>query len=140
MPKLEFFIVCESVSIDVESGKISLFNVIEDIFTDALPDYVNINAVGLWNVEPEDAGKDYQASLRITPPGLAEGPVFPMNLTRGRLRYRAVFAVRNIPLNQPGRLVVEAMMNGEHVASHTVIVHPAGALVSDEEGPYRPYP
>lgn len=31
MPKLEYLLVCESVSVDRETNRISLFNVIEDI-------------------------------------------------------------------------------------------------------------
>ena len=33
MAKLEFFLVCESVSTDRETNRVSLFNVIEDIST-----------------------------------------------------------------------------------------------------------
>ncbi len=30
MPKLEYFLICESVSVDQDTNRLSLFNVLED--------------------------------------------------------------------------------------------------------------
>ncbi|HWE36574.1 MAG TPA: hypothetical protein VG406_08410 [Isosphaeraceae bacterium] len=133
MATLEYFIVCESTSVDAATGRISLFHVIEDLFPDHFP-YVlpRVEAVSLWNLEAEDDGKDFQVLLRITPPGLRVAD-FPMNLSRGRSRYRAVLAVERIPLPQPGTLSFEVLLNGRHQASHTVTVQATGALVAGED-------
>ena len=54
-----------------------------------------------------------------------------MNFSRGRRRYRAVQTVMNIPLDQPGDLQFEVILNGQHVAIHTVVVHPADVREPD---------
>ena len=63
MPRLEYFIVCESTSVDAGNDSISLFHVLEDIFPDTFP-YVlhRAEAVSLWNLDNEDRDTDFQAT------------------------------------------------------------------------------
>jgi hypothetical protein len=134
MAKLEYFIVCESTSVDAENNRISLFHVLEDIFPDQFPYFLpRIEAVSLWNLDPEDKDTDFQAALEIRLPGVSEGVKFPMNLSRGRMRYRAALAVGNIPLSRPGELSFEVTLNGTHGATHIVTVHDTQALKASED-------
>jgi len=129
MARLEYFIVCESTSVDAETNRISLFHVLEDVFPEIIPGVLpRIEAVSLWNLEAEDAVRDFQVALRINLPGVAVGPTFEMNLTRGRRRYRAALAIENIPLERVGPLLFEVLLNGNHIAGHTVTIHEMGAL------------
>jgi hypothetical protein len=132
MPHLEYFLVCESVSVDSESNNISLFNVLDDLYPDKLQ-YVLPKALGVstWNLGPEDEGRDYQTILRVILPHDANASsdevnseAFPMNLVRTPHRSRAIQGVLNIPLLRTGDLVFEVLLNGERCASHTVTVHP----------------
>ena len=50
-----------------------------------------------------------------------------MNLSRGRLRYRSIQGLLEIPLLEPGELRFEVLLNGTHGASHVVTVHRQGA-------------
>ena len=134
MAKLEYFIVCESTSVDAASNRISLFHVLEDIFPDQYPYLLpRIEAVSLWNLDPEDANTDFQATLEIRIPGQSQAVGFPMNLSKGSMRYRAALEVTSIPLLCSGELRLEVKLNGMHGATHIVKVHDTPALKTSED-------
>jgi hypothetical protein len=139
MARLEYFIVCATTSIDVQTNSISLFNVLDDVFLDdnagLLP---SLEAVCLWHLDPEDEGVDYQAKLRITLPD-GTGSDFRMNLARAprRNRLRAIQGIRMIPLEGPGEIRLEILLNDQHEASHTISVHAARSIDSGEVMPYE---
>ncbi len=134
MAKLEYFIVCESTSVDAENNRISLFHVLEDIFPDGFP-YVlpRIEAVSLWNLDPQDADTDFQVTLEVYLPGNPAGVLIPMNLSKGVRRCRAAVALMNIPLDRSGELRFEVKLNGLRGATHIVSVHDTPTLKSGED-------
>jgi hypothetical protein len=134
MAKLEYFIVCERTSVDVETNSISLFHVLEDLFPDEFPYTLpRLEAVSLWILGPGDEETDFQATLKVFLPGEETGVPFPMNLSKGRMRYRTVLVVLDIPLNKPGELKIEVLLNNVHAADHTVTVHDIGTPKVGEE-------
>jgi hypothetical protein len=128
MPKLEYFLVCESVSTDRETNRVSLFNIIEEVQLSAAPGsgYIiaQFVAVACWNRMPADEGKDYQATLRIHSPG-EESIDFPLNFQMERPRHRLTFRFQGLPAVRPGDLRFELLVNGQHTADHIVTVHAA---------------
>lgn len=133
MPKLEYFLVCESVSVDRETNRISLFNVIEDIYKVkpgsevSSPLVVNFVAVSCWNREEGDEDKDFQAILRIHLPPTDDGSApehkelplnFRMQSRRQRLLMRLVAPV--LPPAHEGKLKFELLLNGSHCAEHEI--------------------
>ncbi len=126
MARLEYFLVCRSVSTDVDTNEITLSGVIEDVFL--VPDEVviipKVVAVSSWTLSPGDLETDFQTILVISRPGETTGKPFPMNLSKGRRRYRTIQGVLSIPLDQPGDLKFQVLLNGEPQATHTVTVHP----------------
>ncbi len=126
MPKLEYFLVCESVSTDQETNRVSLFNVLEDIhiLPAGQPGVIlaQLVAVSCWNREPGDEEKDFQATLRIHSPGSSEPKEFPMNFRMDRPRYRLSLRIQGVPNLEPGQLRFELLLNQDHVAWHTVNV------------------
>jgi hypothetical protein len=134
MATLEYFIVCESTSVDAENNQISMFHVLDDIFPDKLPFILpRADAVCLWNLGPDDEGTDFQATLTISPPGAVKPAEFRMNLSRGHMRYRAAVSVTSIPLLIPGELRFEVKLNGAHGATHIVRIHEAAAVKASED-------
>ncbi len=131
MPTLEYFVVCRSVSTDLNTDEITLSNVIEDVYLQDREVIVLPRAVAVcsWNIEEGDS-TDYQVLLRITVPGQLPIP-FAVNLEKGRFRHRAVIAVHGIPAGIPGIMTFEMLLNGRHEATHRVIVHPPGARILD---------
>lgn len=143
MPRLEYFLVCESTSIDVETNRISLFNVIEELHLapqgaparqPAIP-VSQCVAVACWNQEPDDEEQDYQETVRICPPGQGQNRDFHVNFSmqgQGR-RHRVTLRLQGIPQLEPGELRFELLLNGDYVASHTIDIHqPPGEPVAPQ--------
>lgn len=125
MAKLEYFLVCEGVSIDQESNRASLFNVLEEMSSKKFPaTIVKIIAISAWNKEPEDEGIDYQVMLRVVVPGDSAPQEFPTNMLITKPRHRLVTTIVGIRVPDPGDVVFEILLNGKHIASHTVSVLP----------------
>jgi hypothetical protein len=139
MPRLEYFIVCRSVSADIDNDEITLSHVVEDLFLEeeGIPAFLpKIMAVSSWEISQEELTTDYQAVLRISVPGSTAPKDFAMNLARGRRRHRAIQGILQIPLTQPGDLRFEVLLNANHQATHVVTVHPPGIERIAEIGPY----
>lgn len=120
---LEYFVVTESVSIDRDTNRVSLFNVVEEVVASPVP--LPVVAVSGWNLSAEEQrGSDLQAGVRITKPGGQTLGPFPVNFTGRTFRHRIVhrFAV---PFDEPGEWLFEILMNGRREASHRITVHPA---------------
>ena len=133
MARLEYFIVCESTSVDVENNRISFFHVLEDIYPDQFPYLIpRLDAVSLWNLSPDDQGTDFQAMVAIRLPGIERVVEIPMNLSRGYMRHRAAVTITGIPISRPGELVFEVKLNGAHGATHIVYIHDTPALDAGE--------
>ena len=102
----------------------SFINVLEDISPDSFPCVIpRAFGISLWNFEPEEENLDYQANLVVKVPGKSNVN-FPMNLSRGSHRCRAIQGVLEIPVDAPGVVEFEVLLNGAHGASHKVRVHP----------------
>ena len=127
MPKLEYFVVADSVSIDQSTNEVSVFNIWEEINTDDLPTIVPRGAaITLWNAEPGDAGRDFQSMLVIR---LPDGAVLqsPANFTMSTPRHRVTQRFVALPVTTEGEIVFSVMLNGELKATHTVSVRRVGS-------------
>ena len=128
IPKLEYFVVCESISIDRETNRVSLFNIVEDIqpMGPATPGPIvaQFVAVSCWIRQPGDEGRDFQVIHRIHTSD-EEHKDFPMNFRMEGPRQRLLLRIQGVPPVRTGSLRFELLLNGEHVADHVVTVHPA---------------
>lgn len=126
MARLEFFVVSESVSVDQQTNRLSLFNVLEQVastnFPSALPSAV---AVSMWMAEGGDDVRDFQCTLRITLPN-GSPYEFASNFKFRASRHRVIQRVEGFPLNEPGVLRFEVLLNGEYAASHEVDISRMG--------------
>lgn len=126
MPKLEYFVVCESISVDRETNRVSLFNIVEDIqpLTKGENGHIiaQMVAISAWNREPGDEDKDFQLIVRIHAPG-DDPHDFPLNFRMDRPRHRLLLRLQGVPAQRPGELRFELLLNSQHVAAHTVNVH-----------------
>ncbi len=124
MPSLEYFLVAESVSVDRDSGSLSIFHVTEDLVFPELPAPIpRLVAVSSWRIAPDEIGKDFQATLKVHKPWHEANPQyeqFPINFTAERLRHRINHWIVNLHIKQPCDLRFEILLNGEHKASHIV--------------------
>lgn len=136
MPQLEYFIVAESCSVDQETNRLSLFNVIEELRPGAnvkvsengdqggwvllVPELI---AVSGWNPSPGDeATAEHQLTTRVSlPDGSPREFVQPVVFDPNR-RGRVLNRIAGIQITQPGLMRIEILLDGDHVATHTVTV------------------
>lgn len=123
MAHMEFFIVSEELSVDQQTNRLSLFNVIEQIAGPIFPLVWSAVAVSLWVAEPGDEERDFQCTLRVITPG-GEPRDFTSNFTfRSRTRrHRVIQRLQGFSTKEPGLLRFEVLLNGEYKASHQVDV------------------
>jgi hypothetical protein len=120
MPKLEYFVVAESVSVDQTRNTMSVFHILEEIQAPGFPIVIPmLAAVVHWNAEAGDVDRDFQVGIIITFPD-GQHKEFNQNfqMIRPRLRTIANFIAIEIP--GPGTMTVEIKLNGDHKASHTI--------------------
>ena len=126
MPKLEYFIVSEGVSVDRQTNRVSLFNVLEEAHLDRFPAAIpQVVVTSAWNREPLDEDVDYQVQLRIYAPGEESHREFTTNIRIETDRHRVLQRIVNLQVSQPGELKFEVLINGQHAASHVVTIHQA---------------
>lgn len=123
MPSLEYFLVAESYSVDRQTNRVSLFNVIETVLTPQFPFAIlTMVAVTAWNAEEGDTGQDFQATLRITGPVEGGEEQLNTNFTINTVRHRTFQNIQGLPIIGPGELRLEILLNDIHQASHTISV------------------
>lgn len=122
MPELEYFVVAESVSVDQDTNRVSLFNVLETI-EDHLPAQIaQFAAVAVWLSQQDEEGRDCQAMLKVTVPGDEKDREYPVNFTIMSMRNRTIIQVEGLTVPQYGNVSFSLFLNGAYVARHTVSV------------------
>ena len=129
MPKLEYFLLCESISVDQETNRVSLFNVLEDLHLaklpkdgDSKPAFIlnQFVAVAVFNREPEDVDQDFEACLMYNlPDGAHKEHKLKFKMERNRQRIVMRF-VGMPPVAKDGLLSFDLSVNGKHAGTHTI--------------------
>jgi hypothetical protein len=139
MPKLEYFLVCESVSVDRTTNAVSLFNIFEDVQLIPAgipaPRITNMVAVCCWlKEEGDDPSTSHTATLRIHRCG-AEPQDMTLDFTLGdHRRYRHFFRFQGPFPSQPGEMRIELLLEDQHKADHIInILEPAPNLGETDE-------
>lgn len=122
MAHMEFFVVSEELSVDQQTNRLSLFNVLEQIAGPNFPlVLLSAAAISLWVADAGDDGRDFQCMLRIILPNGRQHE-FTSNFRFGARRHRVIQRLQGFPIDEPGVLRFEVLLNGEHQASHEVDV------------------
>lgn len=123
MATLEYFLVCESVSVDQRTNRASLFNVLDEVRANRFPTFIPQAVVtSAWNFEDGDEDIDYQVRVHISPPGEEMQEPLHMNVKIESYRHRLFLEIANLRVQEPGELRFEVFMNDEFAASHTVSI------------------
>ena len=127
MPKLEYFLVAESVSIDRDQNRVSVFNILEEVsIPKSDPKIIPyLVAFSSWIIAPEDQGKDFQVSVELAGPNLDRTLVFPVNFTANGNRQRTRVGISGMPIERTGDTVFSLKLNGEQTASHNLTIRPS---------------
>jgi len=122
MARLGLFVVSEGVSVDQLTNQLSLFSVLEEVTPPDFPFLLpSAAAVSLWMKEAGDDDRDFQCMLRVTLPDGSHRE-FTSNFRFRARRHRVILKIQGLPLNEPGMLRFEVLLNGEYAASHEVDV------------------
>ena len=123
MPRLECFVVAETVSIDKLTNAVSLFNILEEVHSRTFPFLVPKVAVfSLWRKEAGDEERDWQALLKVTQPsGEARDRAINFRFSSSR-RHRLIQRISGLPVLTEGDVRFELLLNGQHAAEHIVSV------------------
>jgi hypothetical protein len=123
MPRLEYFIAAESVSIDQDTNRTHILNVLEEIVCAGLPTvYPGCAVIAGWICTAEDVGQ-WEATIRISVPGqdTHEGSL-KFEVAEGTKRHRTIMRFAGVPLAAEGELKFQLLLNGEHKATHSTDV------------------
>lgn len=124
MPRLEYFLVAEAISVDRETNSISLFNVVEELRPESLPYTIpKLVAVSCWKAAPEEQGQEFQVLLKVHVPGAFAPAQIPLNFTMEGERYRFNQTLLHACMDRPGAIRFELFLNSEHVADYSVTIH-----------------
>jgi hypothetical protein len=131
MPQLEYFLVAESISVDQSTNRVSLFNILEEVQITRIPAGTQIPprlsgipqvvAIGAWNIDPDEHGREYAVSLRVHVPGHSspvQGPA--LTFVAEKRRQRTILLLVGCPVGGPGEIRFELLLDGNHAASHLI--------------------
>lgn len=128
MPKLEYFLISEGVSVDQRTNRLSIFNVFESVNAYEFPASVRlVVAVVSLIKEDEDEGEDFQLLLKIHSPGEEKAFEFTLNFVMERERHRLLMNIDNLGIKASGNITFEVYLNGNLLATRIVkatLIHP----------------
>jgi hypothetical protein len=122
--KLEYFVAAETVIVDSDTNKTTIVNVLESIVAKAFPVIIPSAAlVCLLRVGPDDYNKDFQLLIHLIFPDQQKHD-FTINfiVPPGSNRHRILQRFSVMPIPSTGILRFDIDLNGEHAASHEVVV------------------
>lgn len=134
MPKLNHLLFAEGWSVDSDTNRLSVFNIIEGLFPRRFPARVN-RLVGIAEVAFSEAelNQDYQVSLEVVRPGCEVEKPFSANMRSEAAEHVAIMRLRNMPIAQHGNLLFRLRINGELLTERTLIVHDPSEGLEDED-------
>ncbi len=140
MPELEFFAVAESLSVDQNTNRLSLFNLVEEIQVIKLPPGVvlvppQLFAVSSWNMTPDDNGKHFRVGLKCKVEGREAVEMGTLDFNTDRKRQRVIVALVGLPVSveAPCDLRLEVYLNDDYKASHLI-----SATIAEMPAPPQP--
>jgi len=125
MPKLEYFLVAESHSVDRSTDSISIFNVCNTrqfaSFPATLPD---LDLISCWlsSQEERDAQADTQLEIFVRVPGNKDEGPFRANFRCDVEFQHVILGFSEIAAPSPGMIEFELMIDNKHVATHSIRV------------------
>lgn len=138
MPRLEFFILSHSFSVDQFTDRLSIFDVLTSLHPRRFPAYVpKVAILSEWEFSEDELGKDFQLTIVINRPKPLERipeskERFEHNFS-GQVGIGRLFPTfTNVPFEVPGKHVFKLLLNGKHVAEHHIFVEEADNEAADD--------
>ena len=135
MPRLEFFVVARSFSVDRYSNRLSLFDIMELVQPLVLPAVIpRVIAVAAWHIEESDHGEHFQATIKLNVSGDDDNSarVVNQNFVGDGILHHSVAGFTNVLIRESGAIELELLLNNKHAASHRVYINNADTNAPDE--------
>lgn len=121
MPRLEYFLIAESVSVDQHTNRVSLFHVLDLVELPSFPDIVpQLVVVSVWDTPHDERQSPVALDLWIHPPS---GPPIKYDMTleaSDSPRRRAFMILQYFEFTLPGDWRFEIKLNDQHKAEHVI--------------------
>lgn len=125
MPKLEYFLVAQSCSVDQSTGALSIFNVLNEEYFDKFPNVIpNLALICCWVCNPEEIieGNEHLAKFLFKMPDGSAGKDFTGTFKVADRIQLLIYRIAFVPIEHCGEVRIDLHLDGEHQASHTIIV------------------
>ena len=125
MPRLEYFLVSESSTIDNESGAFSVFNVMNEAKFENFPAVLpKLALVACWIPTPDEigSGDEFQVTFNFRLPDSAQSGQIRSSFQAESRFQHLIMNVVGIPVERPGEIVIDLLLNDQKQASHTIFV------------------
>ena len=125
MARLEYFLVAESCSQDINRNSLSVFHILNDVRLHEMPGVIHeLVAVSGWVMSDEDIQnqEEFQLRIRFDMPVAEEGRDFRANLRASTRFQNHHFWLAEVPVGQSGDIVVRLFLDDVEKATHTIAV------------------
>ena len=123
MPRLEYFLVANSLANDGGTNRLSVFDILDQIWPQKFPAILpNAALISQWNFGEEEKDLDFQFSVKVTPPKFPTHTV-THNVTAQKRKHRVITAISGVPLVEAGRIMFELFCNGQMAGTFETEVH-----------------
>ncbi|MGA2065543.1 MAG: hypothetical protein ABSG86_11265 [Thermoguttaceae bacterium] len=125
MPRLEYFLVSESSTVDNETGALSVFNVINEIKVESFPAVLpKLALVTCWIPTPDEIrdGDEFQVTFEFSVPGSTENGKIRSSFQAESSFQHLIMNVVGVPVARPGEIVIALLLDDQKQASHTIFV------------------
>ncbi len=122
--RLEYFVVSESVSLDMITKRESIFHVTHGIYVMEVPTLIPVlTASAVWIDDDSRNNRPKQkAEVHVVSPGGDPVNKFEKVLDGTRRYEHSLFGIGKIPIPEAGDLVFKILLDGEEIDTHTIEV------------------
>lgn len=127
MAELEFFLACESLSVDQQTNKLSLFNILEEGRVDQEGDggFFRVALASLWRFDKDELGETFEIQVIVEQPNGEEIETPVMEFQPEQRTHRVFTRMSGLPLAGIGELEFNLFLNGDLQDTYRISVKTA---------------
>jgi hypothetical protein len=123
MPKLEYFLIARSISLDAERNSLSIFHVMNDCLVPEIPGTIaELVLVSAWMFSSDELQQKRECQLRMEfrLPG-SEDPIAFRGNMEASVRFQSFnLSFADVPIESAGDVVVTIYLDDQPMATHTL--------------------
>jgi hypothetical protein len=123
MPHIEYFVVSQSISIDQDKNRVSIFHIFEELSFKKFPGRIPMLVITtLWDISDEERDREFEGEIILNPPDIAEPIRYPFRFRTDKIapRQRVIYELKNTSVPGVGEFRFEVFLEGRRHAGHTI--------------------